>query len=159
MDQRRLEPVGKRTQFLGCAMASGTAHDDDVVGLVDAARHVGNICVAGGDFRARLERGDTRNAAVDLCHEDIDWQRQMRDAAAGIGFGNCLMDDGRCLCRRGNGLIIKGDVTEQQVGICGLKIVDTLQLARHISGERKNRRVVATCLIEAGDKVGAAGSG
>jgi hypothetical protein len=35
--------------------------------------------------------------------------------------------------------------------------VDALQLARHLPGKRKNRRVVATCLIEAGDEMSAAG--
>ena len=83
----------------------------------------------------------------------------MRDAAARIGGGDGLMNDGRRLCRRGNGLGIERDITEQHVGICRLKIVDTLQLARHIPGDRKNRRVVATCLIKAGDEMGAAGSG
>jgi deoxycytidylate deaminase len=39
-----------------------------------------------------------------------------------------------------------------------LKIVDTPQLARHFSGERKNGRMVAACLIKAGDEMGAAGS-
>src|SRR5262249_16960135 len=39
------------------------------------------------------------------------------------------------------------------------KVIDTLQLARHLSGERKNGRVVATCLIKAGDEMVAAGPG
>ena len=34
-----------------------------------------------------------------------------------------------------------------------MKIVDTLQLARHVPGDRKNRRMVATCLIKAGDEM------
>ena len=67
MDQRRLEPIGKRTQLLGRAMTSGAAHDHDVVGFVDAAGHLGNIVFTGRDFRTRLERGDTRNAAGGLC--------------------------------------------------------------------------------------------
>jgi hypothetical protein len=40
-----------------------------------------------------------------------------------------------------------------------LKILRALHLARHVPGERKNRRVVATCFIEAGDEMGAAGPG
>jgi hypothetical protein len=40
-----------------------------------------------------------------------------------------------------------------------LKILDALQLARHLPGERENGRVVATGLIEAGDEMGAAGPG
>src|ERR1700751_2659150 len=83
----------------------------------------------------------------------------MRDAAARIGGRDGLMNGGRGLCRRGNGLGVERDITEKQVGICRLKIVDALQLARHLSGKRKNGCVVTTCLIEAGDKMGAAGSG
>ena len=159
MDQWRLEPIGERTQFVGCAMTSSTAHDHDAAGFVDAAGHLGNIRFAGEDFGTRLERGDARNAAVGLCGEDVHRQRQMRDAAAGIGGGDGLMDDGRRLRGRGNGLGIERDITEQHVGICRLKIVDTLQLARHVAGERKNRRVIATCFIKAGDEMRAAGSG
>ena len=99
MDQWRLEPIGKRAQFLGCAMTSGAAHDHDTAGFVDAAGHLGNIFFAGDDFGSRLERGDTRNAAVGLCGEDVHWHRQMRDATARIGGGDGLMDDGRRLCR------------------------------------------------------------
>ena len=66
MDQRRLEPIGERAQFLGCAMTSGAAHDHDAAGFVDAAGDLGNICLAGDDFGSRLERGDARNAAVGL---------------------------------------------------------------------------------------------
>src|SRR5277367_5182009 len=53
----------------------------------------------------------------------------MCDAAAGIGGGDGLMDDGRRLCRRGNGLGIERDITEQRVCICRLKILRALQLA------------------------------
>ena len=80
----------------------------------------------------------------------------MRDAAAGIGGGDGLMDNGRRLCRRGNGLGIERDVTKQHIWIRRLKIVRALQLDRHVPGERKNRRVVATCFIEAGDEMVAA---
>jgi hypothetical protein len=159
MDQGRFEPIGQRTQFLGCTMTSGTAHDHDAAGFVDAAGHLGNIRFAGEDFWMRLQRGDTRNAALGRCGEDIHWRRQMGDATAGIGGGNGLMDDGWRLCRGGNGLGIERDIAEQHVGIGRLKIVGTLQLERHVPGDRKNRRVVATCLIEAGDEMGAAGSG
>src|SRR5271166_120044 len=81
----------------------------------------------------------------------------MRHAAACIGGGDGLMDDGRRLCRRGNGLGIERDVTKQHVWIRRLKIVRAPELDRHVPGERKNRRVVATCLIEASDEMGAAG--
>jgi hypothetical protein len=40
-----------------------------------------------------------------------------------------------------------------------LKIVGALVLARHVPGQRKDRRVVAICFIEAGDEMGAAGPG
>ena len=86
-------------------------------------------------------------------------QRQMCDATTGISGGDGLMDDGRRLCRRGNGLGIERDIAEQRVCICRLKILRALQLARHLPGECKNRRMVATCLIEAGDEMGAAGPG
>ena len=157
--KRRLEPIGERTQFVGRAMTSGAAHDHDAAGFVDAAGHLGNIVFAGRDFRTRLERGDTRDAAVGLCDEDVHRHRQMRDATARIGGRDGLMDEGRRLRRRGNGLGIERDITEQRVWICRLKIVDALQLARHVPGERKNRGMVATCFIKAGDKMGAAGSG
>jgi hypothetical protein len=93
MDQRRLQPIGKRAQFLGCAMTSGTAHDHDGPGLVDAAGDLGNICFAGDNFGSRLERGDARNAALGPRAEDVLRQGQIRDAAAGIGSGDGLMDD------------------------------------------------------------------
>ena len=128
MDQWRLEPIGERTQFLGCAMTSGAAHDHDAAGLVDTASDLGDIGFAGDDFRSRLERRDARNAAVGLGADDVHRQRQMRDAAAGIGGGDRLMDDSRRLCRRGNGLGIERDITEQHVCICRLKIVRALQL-------------------------------
>ena len=47
-----------------------------------------------------------------LCGEDVHWQRQMRDAAARIGGGDGLMNDGWRLCRRRNGLGIERDITE-----------------------------------------------
>jgi hypothetical protein len=40
-----------------------------------------------------------------------------------------------------------------------LKIVGAQHLTRHVPRQRKNRRVVAICFIEAGDEMGAAGSG
>jgi hypothetical protein len=159
MDQWRLEPIGEPAQFLGRAVTSNAAHDYDAAGFVDAAGDLHNICFAGGDFRSRLERGDAGNAAVGPRADDVLWQRQMRDAGACISGGDGLMDDGRRLCRRGNGLGIERDITEQQVGLCRLKIVGALHLARHVAGERKNRRVVAARLIEAGDKVRAARPG
>jgi hypothetical protein len=90
-------------------MTSSTAHDHDAT---DAAGDLGNICFAGDDFGSRLERGEARNAAVGLRADDVLRQRQMGDAAAGIGGGDGLMDDGRRLCGRGNGLRIERDITE-----------------------------------------------
>ena len=40
-----------------------------------------------------------------------------------------------------------------------MKIVGALHLTRHVPGQRKNRRVVAICFIEARDEMGAAGAG
>src|SRR5262249_45567681 len=40
-----------------------------------------------------------------------------------------------------------------------LNIVGPAQLARHVAGKSKNRRMVAGCFIKAGDKVRAAGTG
>src|ERR1700740_2060275 len=98
MDQRRLESIGQRTQFLGCIMTSSTAHDGDVASFVDAASHLGKICFTSGYFASRLERGNTRSAAVGRRANDILWQRQMCDATATIGGGDGLMDNSRRLC-------------------------------------------------------------
>src|ERR1700722_15532796 len=113
-------------QFVGCAMTSVAAHDHDAAGFVDAASDLGDIFFAGDDLGSRLERCDARNGAVGLCREDVHWQRQMRNAAAGVGGGDGLMDNGRRLRRRGNGLGIERDVAKQHIGICRLKIIDSL---------------------------------
>ena len=159
MDQWRLEPIGERAQFVGCAMTSGAAHDHDAAGL-SMRRAISAISASLATISGRglsVARLETLPSALALMTSMR--QRQMRDAAAGIGGGDGLMDDGRRLCRRGNGLGIERDVTEQQVWICRLEIVGALQLARHVPGDRENRRVVATCFIEAGDQMGAAGPG
>jgi hypothetical protein len=140
-------------------MTSGAAHDHDAADFVDAARHLGDILFGGGDFGSRLERGDARNLAVRLGADEVLRQRQMRDAAAGIGGGDSLMDDARCLRRQGNGVGIERDVTEEQVRIRRLEILGALHLARHVPGDRKNRRVFAACFVEAGDEMSAAGPG
>ena len=68
--------------------------------------HLGNVCLARDDFGSRLERGEARNATLGAREHDVYRQRQMRDPAAGIGRGDGLMDDGRRLRRRGNGLSV-----------------------------------------------------
>lgn len=98
MDQRRLEPLGKRAQFLGCGMRTGAAHNRDAAGFVDAACDLADIFFTGGEFGTRLEREEARNGALGLCGEDVHWRSQMRDAAACIGLGDGLMDDGWRRC-------------------------------------------------------------
>ena len=159
MDQRRLEPIGERAQFVGCAMAPGAAHDHDAAGLIDPAGDIGDVCITRCDFGSWLQRREAGHAAVGLCRDDILRQRQMRDATAGIGGCDRLMNDGRCLSRRGDRFGVQRDITEQEIGFGRLDEVGAVQLARHVPGERKNRRMVAARLIEAGDEMGAAGSG
>src|SRR6516225_10832935 len=54
MYQWRLEPIGKRTQFLGCTMTSGTAHDHDAPGFVDAEGDLGDL--VSGEIAHRLTK-------------------------------------------------------------------------------------------------------
>jgi hypothetical protein len=60
--------------------------------------------------------------------------------------------------RRGDSFGVKRDITEQEIGFGGLDEVGAVHLARHVPGERKNRRVIAGGLIEARDEMSAAGS-
>jgi hypothetical protein len=158
MDQRRLEPVRERAQLFRGAVASGAAHDDDAAGRIDAAGDIGDVRVARHDLGPRLQGRDARDFAVGLGADDILRQRQMGDAAAGIGGRNRLMNDGRRLRRR-KWFRIERDVAEQQIGLGGLDEVGAVHLARHVARERQDRRVVAARFIEAGDQMRAAGAG
>src|SRR5215470_3566484 len=83
----------------------------------------------------------------------------MCNAAARVGSRNRLMNDCRRLRRGGNSLGVEGDIAEQQIRLGRLEIVDAAQLAHHVAGKGKDRRVVAGCFIKAGDEVRAAGTG
>ena len=90
-------------------------------------------------------------------HDDVLRHCQMGDAAAGIGRGDRLMDDGGRLLRRRDGFGVERDIAKQQIGIGGLDVIDALHFARHVAGERENGRMVARRFVKAGDQMGAAG--
>src|SRR5215475_3460873 len=83
----------------------------------------------------------------------------MRNAAARVGRRDRLMNDCRRLRRGGNGFGIEGDIAEEQIRLSHLDIVGPAELARHVAGKSKDRRMVAGCFVKAGDKVRAAGTG
>src|SRR5262245_66333793 len=83
----------------------------------------------------------------------------MCDAAAGVGGRDRLMNHSRRLSRGGDGFGIEADVAEEQIRLSCLDIVGPAQLARHVAGKRKDRRMIAGCFIKAGDEVRAAGTG
>ena len=83
----------------------------------------------------------------------------MGDAASRIGGRDRLMNDGRRLRRGGNGFGVERNVAEQQIRLGRLDEVGAVHLARHVAGQRQNRRVIAARLIEAGDEMSAAGPG
>src|SRR5215467_1590054 len=83
----------------------------------------------------------------------------MCDAAARVGSRDRLMNDGRRLRRGGNGFGIEADIAEEQIRLSRLDIVGPAQIARHVTGKRKDRCMVAGCFIKAGDEVRAAGTG
>ena len=88
------------TQFLGRAPATGAAHDDYTVGLIDAPNNIRNVRRASRKLRLRPQRRDASDATVGLRRDDILRKRQVRDAAARISRRNRLMDDGRRLTGR-----------------------------------------------------------
>src|SRR5215831_7137696 len=83
----------------------------------------------------------------------------MCDAAARVGSRDRLMNDGRRLRRGGSGFGVEADIAEEQIRLSRLDIVGPAQLARHVAGKRKDRRMVAGCFIKASDEVRAAGTG
>src|SRR5215467_2710679 len=83
----------------------------------------------------------------------------MCNAAARVGSRDRLMNNCRRLRRGGNGFGIEADIAEEQIRLSHLNIFGAAQLARHVAGKGKDRRMVAGCFIKAGDKVRAAGTG
>ena len=160
MHQRRLQPVGQRAQQFGGAAAAGAAHDDDAAGLVDAAAPSRRRRPRWARSRARgLSVATLDDRALRLRRQHVLRQGQMRDAGAGIGRGDGLVDHAGRLRRRGDGLGVERDVAKQQVRLGGLEEVGALHLARHVAGQRQHRRVVAAGLVEPGDQMRAAGPG
>jgi hypothetical protein len=112
-----------------------------------------------GKLRERPQSRNARDTAIGFCGNDILRERQMCDATTGVGSRDRLMNDCRRLRRRGNGFGIERDIAEEQIRLSHLNIVGPAQPARHVAGERKNRRMVARCFIKASNKVRSAGTG
>ncbi len=83
----------------------------------------------------------------------------MRDAGAGIGGRDGLVNDAGRLCRGRDGFGVERDVAKQQVRFGGLDVVGALQWARHLAGQRQHRGMVTARLIESRDQMIAAGAG
>jgi hypothetical protein len=109
--------------------------------------------------RRRPQRRDTRHVAVGLGGDHVLRERQVRDAAAGVGRRDRLVDDGRRMRRRGDRLGVERHVAEQQVRVGHLDEVDAAMDARHVAGEREDRRMVPRRFVEAGYQMRAAGAG
>ena len=159
MNERRLEQVRERAKFRRGAAASGAAHDHDAAGRIDPAGDFGNIRRARGKLGPWLQGGNAGHAAVGLGGGDILRQRQMGDAAARIGGRDRLMNDAGRLRRRRYRLRVERHVAEQQIGLGGLDVVGAVHLARHVARERQYRGVIPARFIQAGDEMGAAGTG
>ena len=159
MDQRRLQPVRQGAQHISGIAAAGAAHDDDAVGAVDPLGDLGDVACGSGKFRSRPKRRKARHDALGLRREHVLRQRQMRDARAGIGRRDRLMNDGRRLRRGRDGFGVERHVAEQQIGLGGLDKISAMHLARHVAGQRQHRRVVAACLVKPRDQMIAAGAG
>src|ERR1700733_5124012 len=82
----------------------------------------------------------------------------MGDSPAGIGRRDGLVNDLRRLLWRIDSLSVETNVAEKKVGLGCLNIIGSLELAGHITGERQNRRMVATCLIKTGNQMRASGT-
>jgi hypothetical protein len=139
-------------------VASVAAHDNDIGGRIDLARHHSDVCCGRRKLGERPQRRNARDAAIGFRCNHILRECQMRNAAARVGSRDRLMNDSGRLRRGGNGFGIETDIAEKQIRLGRLDIVDPAQLARHVAGKGKDRRMVAGCLIKAGDKVRAAGT-
>jgi hypothetical protein len=156
MDQRRLETVGQGPQLRRGPMAAGPAHDENAAGRVYPARDTGYILRAHRDLRARPQSVHAGDAAVGSRQDDVLRQCEMSDAAARVGRGDRLMDDGGGLLRRIGSFRIERHIAKQQIWIGGLDVIDALHFARHVAGEREHGRVVPRRFVKASDQMGAA---
>src|SRR4029077_9113768 len=134
-------------------------HDDNAAGSANPAGDFGNVGFASRELGPWLQRRYALDAAIHICANDILRQRQMRDAAPGISGGDRLMENRRCLLRRGDGLSVNRNIAEQEIRLGRLEEVGAAQFAWHVAGERENRRMITARLIEASDQVRAARTG
>jgi len=82
----------------------------------------------------------------------------MSDATTRVGCCDRLVNCAWRLLWGSDCFRIERDVAAKKIWLCRLEEVDPLHLARHVTGESQNGRMVAAGFIEAGNQMRAAGT-